>query len=175
MFALPGRKITRYCYAILLGWEKDQKEIKITSLSSDRIDLKNLKSVELINGEAGKYLPLTFKQDAEGLIVSLPERSFEELAYVIKFKFDGKIPTLDNYADLNCTPYYYIVPGENTGGIVLGSDLTLTGKRKNNANQWKLESAGKGYYKILNREQGEMVLECSASNHELVISHVRRE
>ena len=127
-------------YAILLGWEKDQKEIKLTSLSSDRIDLKNLKSVELINGEAGKYLPLTFKQDAEGLIVNLPERSFEELAYVLKLKFDGKIPTLDKYADLNCTPYYYIVPGENTGSIVLGSDLKLTGKRKNTANQWKLES-----------------------------------
>ncbi len=37
----------------------------------------------------------------EGLIVNLPERSFEELAYVLKLSFDGKIPTLDKYADLN--------------------------------------------------------------------------
>ena len=157
-------------YAILLGWEKDQKEINLTTLASRRIDLKNLKSVELINGDAGKYMPLTFKQDAEGLIVSLPEHSFEELAYVIKLRFDGKIPSLDNFADLNCAPQYYIVPGENSGSIVLGSDLTLTGKRKNTANQWKLESAGKGYYKILNREHGEMVFECSASGHDLVLS-----
>ena len=42
----------------------------------------------------------TFKQDAEGLHVSLPERSFEELAYVLKLSFDGKIPPLDKYADL---------------------------------------------------------------------------
>ncbi len=51
------------------------------------------------------------------------------------------------------TPHYYIVPGDNNGSLVLGSDLTLTGKRKNIANQWKLESVGKGIYKILNREE----------------------
>jgi len=159
-------------YAILLGWEEDQKEIKLTTLASSRIDLKNLKSVELINGEAGKYLPLAFKQDAEGLIVSLPERSFEEPAYVIKLDFDGKIPTLDNYADLNCAPHYYIVPGDNTGSFVLGSDFTLTGKRKNIANQWKLESAGKGFYKILNRAHDDMAFECSATSHEPLVSQV---
>jgi alpha-L-fucosidase len=158
-------------YAILLGWEKDQKDIKLMTLASGRIDIKNLKSVELINGEAGKYLPLTFKQDAEGLIVSLPERSFEELAYVLKFRFDGKIPTLDNFADLNCAPHYYIVPGENTGSFVLGSDLTLTGNRKNIQSQWKLEHVGKGMYKILNREDGNKVFECSISGHDLIVSY----
>jgi alpha-L-fucosidase len=157
-------------YAILLGWEDGQKEIILRSLSSDRIDGKNLKSVELINGEAGKYLPLAFKQDSDGLIVSLPERSFEELAYVLKLRFDGKIPPLDMYADLNCAPNYYLVPGDNTGSLVLGSDLTLTGKRKNISNQWKLETAGKGIYAILNRENGQKVFECSAG-HELVLSN----
>jgi hypothetical protein len=53
---------------------------------------------------------------------------------------------------------------------VLGSDLTLTGKRKNIANQWKLESAGKGYYKILNRANSEKVFECSLPNQDLTIS-----
>jgi alpha-L-fucosidase len=53
-------------YAILLGWEKDQKEVLLKSLSSDRIDCKNLKSVELINGEAGKYLPINFQANADG-------------------------------------------------------------------------------------------------------------
>jgi alpha-L-fucosidase len=158
-------------YAISLGWEKGQKELLLKSLSSDRIDLKSLKSVELINGEAGKYLPLVFKQDTEGLTVQLPERSFEELAYVIKLGFDGKIPPLEKYADLNCTPHYYIVPGDNSGSLVLGSDLTLTGKRKDIANQWKLERAGKGIYKILNRENCEKVFECSIFNQDLVISN----
>jgi alpha-L-fucosidase len=157
-------------YAILLGWEKGQKDVVLKSLSSGRIDCENLKSVELINGEAGKYLPLNFKQDNEGLIVTLPERPFGELAYVIKLSFDGKIPSLDKYADLNCTPHYYLVPSDNTGSLVLGSDLTLTGKSKDISNQWKLELAGKGIYKILNREGSKKTFECSTSGHNLVIS-----
>jgi alpha-L-fucosidase len=157
-------------YAILLGWEKGQKEVLLASLSSDRINLKNLKSVELIDGEAGKYLPLTFKQKSAGLQVSLPERSFDELAYVLKLGFDGRIPPLDNYAEINCSPYYHVVPDENTGSLVLGSDLTLTGKRKDHANQWKLESAGKGLYKILNREDGKKVIACSTSGDDLITS-----
>jgi alpha-L-fucosidase len=81
-------------YAILLGWDQGQKEITLTSLSPDKIDLKTLKSVTLINGEAGKYLPLTYRHDDEGLTITLPERSFEEMAYVIKLGFRGKIPAL---------------------------------------------------------------------------------
>ena len=158
-------------YAILLGWDKGEKEIILNSLSLDRINLQNLKSVELINDEAGKYLPLTFKQNKEGLIVNLPQRSFQELAYVIKLNFNGKIPPFDNYVDINCTPHYYIIPGNNTGSLVLGSDLKLTDKRKKFSNQWKFESAGKGIYKIMNRENGDKVFECDNSNHELIISN----
>ena len=158
-------------YAILLGWEKDQIEVILTSLSSDRIDLKNLKSVELINDEAGKYLPLVFKQDKKGLIVSLPERSFEEMAYVLKLNFDGKIPPFDNYVDINCAPHYYIVPDNNRGSLVLGSDLMLTGKRKDISNQWKLERASKSIYKIFNRENNEKLFECNISDHNLMISN----
>jgi len=158
-------------YAILLGWEKDQKEITLKSLSSEKIDCKNLKSVELIDGKAGKYLPLDFKRDTEGLSVSLPERPFEELAYVLKLRFEGKIPPLDMYADLDCSPHYFLIPGDNPGSLVLGLDLTLTGKRKNIANQWKLESAGKGIYKILNREDGKKVFECSIPSHALIVSN----
>ena len=158
-------------YAILLGWEKDQQEVTLRSLSSDRIDLKNLESVELINDKAGKYLPLVYKQDKNGLIISLPERSFEEMAYVIKFSFDGKIPPLDMYADINCSSHYYIVPGNNRGDLFLGSDLTLTDKRKDIANQWKLEHLGKGIYKIMNRENDEKVFECDASNQQLAVAN----
>ncbi len=158
-------------YAILLGWEKDQKEVILRSLSSDRIDLKNLKSVKLINDEAGKYLPLNFKQDAEGLVVNLPERSFDEMAYVLKLNFDGKIPPYDNYVNINCNPHYYIVPGNNRGSLVLGSDLMLTSKRKDISNQWKLERAGKSIYKIINRENDQEILECSISNKDLAISN----
>jgi len=158
-------------YAILLGWEEGEKEINLTSLSSARINCSSLKSVELINGEAGKYLSLNFQQDAEGLLINLPERSFEELAYVLKLSFDDNIPKLDKYADLNSAPHYYIVPGDNPGSLMIGSDLTLTTKRKDVSNQWKLESAGKGFYKIQNRENNKNVLEYNLSDHNLMISN----
>ena len=157
-------------YVILLGWEKDQKEILLKSLSSDRIDCKNLKSVELINGKAGEYLTLVFKQDSEGLLVRLPERSFEELAYVLKLSFEGKIPPLDKYAELDCSPHYYLIPVYYRSSLLLGSDLRLTDKRKITANQWKLEHIGKGIYKILNREDNKKTFEYSASGHNLILS-----
>ena len=158
-------------YAILLGWEEDQQKMVLKSLSSNRIDLTGLKSVELINGETGKYLSLTFKQDSEGLIIGLPKRSFEEMAYVLKFNFDREIPSLDMYADLDCKPHYYLVPDDNRGSLVLGSDLTLTGKRKDLANQWKLEHTDKGMYKILSRGNDKKVFTCSISDQSLMISN----
>jgi alpha-L-fucosidase len=157
-------------YAILLEWEKGEKEVIFETLSSERINLKKLKSVELINGEAGNYLPLAYNQNADGLTVSLPERSFDEMAYVIKLNFKGKIPTLDMYAEIDCTPHYHIVPGGNKSSLVLGSDLKLTGNKKDFSNQWKLEPAGKGIYKIMNRENNKKVLSCNNSGQDLIIS-----
>jgi alpha-L-fucosidase len=71
-------------YAILLGWDRDQKEVILSALSSDRIHLDSLASVALINGEAGNYLPLPFTQEEGGLRVTLPEKTLDELAYVLK-------------------------------------------------------------------------------------------
>jgi len=138
-------------YAIFLGWDKGQKDIVLTSLTTDRIDLKNLKSVELINGAARNYLPLTFKQSKKGLSVNLPESSFEEMAYVLRLKFNGKIPPLDKYADINTVPHYYIIPGYKTDTLVFASDLTIVNKKNQPAHQWIFEQTGKGFYKIINR------------------------
>jgi len=159
-------------YAILLGWKKGQKEKVLKTLSSDRIDLRNLKSVELINGKAGEYLPLTFKQEKDGLVVDLPERPFGEMAYVLKLSFDGKISSLDKYADIDCTPHYYITSGNNMSSLVVGSDLTLTAKRKDLVNQWKLQSLGKGFYGIINREDDHKGLTCITgdSGYELAVT-----
>jgi len=155
-------------YAILLGWEKGQKEIVLTSLTTDRIDCKNLKSVQLINGSAGKYLLLTFKQDKEGLHVNLPERSLDEMAYALKLSFNGKIPTLDKYADINTTPHYYLIPGNKGDTLVAGSDLAISKRKNQAAFQWKIESAGKGFYKILNRENNKAL---TCTNNALVFSN----
>lgn len=145
-------------YAILLGWEQGQKEVKLTALSSDRIDLKNLKEVSLINGAAGQYLPLTFKQDASGLTIALPEKSFDEIAYALKLSFDGTIPALNKYVELNCAPYYYLTPGQKSG-VVFGADGALSDDRKNSAQQWKFEKIAAGIYKIISRANSQNVLE----------------
>ncbi len=55
------------------------------------------------------------------------------------------------------------MPFDNHGIDVLGSDMTLTGKRKDLANQWKLESEGKGFYRILNRKNYKKTITCNTS------------
>lgn len=149
-------------YAILLGWEKGQKEIKLSLLSANHINLQNLKSVEMIMDAENKYQPLTYKQTNEGLIINLPDNYFEDAAYVIRMSFEVTIPPLDNYADINVTPHYYLIPANDNGGLIVGRDLVLTQKRKDAANQWKLEAFGKGFYKIINRKDNQ-VLEYNAA------------
>lgn len=159
-------KDTTTLYAILMGWEDDQQQAVLTSLTSDRINLGNLEKVELINGEAGKYLPLEHRQHKEGLIVDLPDKSFEEPAYVLKLSFTGKIPALDQYAELNTAVHYYLVPEHNAGNLLLGSGMAISVNRKDAANQWKLEPAGKGMYIIRSRADNKKVLACSQANAE---------
>lgn len=158
-------------YAILLGWEKDQKEIQLKYLSSQRIDLKNLISVEFIDGEAGKYQPLSYQQTDEALIVQLPEKYHDEMAYVIKFQFDEKIPPVDKFVDINCALHYYFLPGDFQTDFVLGYDLTLSQNKKEFKNQWKIEPVGKGIYAIRNRQNHEMVLEANLSADSVVLSN----
>jgi alpha-L-fucosidase len=158
-------------YAIALGWDEGQTGIALGSLSSDRIDLKRLKSVDLINGRAGAYMPLKYNQDEQGLHVTLPPRSFVDLAYVIKFSFEGGIPAFDNFAALDRALHYYLVPGGTSGDLVLGSDLTVSGKRKALASQWKLQPFGKGVYAILNRRDDTTAIEHRAESNDLVLSN----
>jgi alpha-L-fucosidase len=159
-------------YAILMGWEKDQQQVVLTSLSSDRINLENLEKVELINGEAGQYLPLGYRQEKKGLIINLPDKSLDEVAFVIKLSFKGKISALDQYADINCAAHYFMVPGDNPGNLMLGTGMVIADKRKDVANQWKLEQAGKGIYIIRSRKDINKVLTCSSSDTGIYVPSV---
>lgn len=153
-------------YAILLGWDAVQKEVVLHSLTSKRIDMKSLKTVSLNNGASGKYVPLEFSQDTSGLIVQLPERPAEEMAYVLKLSFEEKIPELNKYADLNCTVNYYLSPGENSL-LSLNASGKLSGDRKNPDQQWKLENITPGIYKIISRENPQLVLTCIETDFNL--------
>jgi alpha-L-fucosidase len=157
-------------YAILLGWETGQEGITLESLSSDRIDGSRLRSVALINGRAGAYLPLAFEQGVQGLHVRLPERTFDELAYVIRLTFDRGIPPYDKFAVFDGAAHYHLVPDGGPGGLVVGSELSLTGHRKETANQWRLEHIGHGVHKILNRGDSALALTSSSDSHGVALS-----
>jgi hypothetical protein len=122
----------------------------------------------LINGAAGKYLPLQFAQDEKGLHLNLPARSFEELAYVIRLRFDGGIPAFDNFADFDTSRYYHLVPAGGSGDLVLGAVMELTAARKDTANQWGLKAVGKGVYAFLSRKDGAGSFEYDTASHALV-------
>ncbi|MBN2068014.1 MAG: alpha-L-fucosidase [Opitutales bacterium] len=167
-------KDNKTLYAILLGWNEGQEEMVLRSLPSDRIDLKTLKTVTLINGESGKYLPLCYKQDTDGLHIQLPEKSFEEMAYVIKLSFADRIADLDRYTGLDENGYYNIIAGSNLSDPVLSSELSLAEERYDSVNQWKFSAKGKGLYRIINRKDASKVLSCEVSGSsfpELMLSH----
>jgi len=155
-------KDNKTLYAILLGWDKDQKEKVLTSLSSGRISLASLKEVSLINGEPGNYMPLHYEQDENGLVVTLPGKTLDEMAYVLKLSFETTIPALDKYMELDCNPYYYLAP-EGKPSRVLGSGGTLSADTKDWSQQWKLVKAGKGIYSISSRKNDKLVLAADGS------------
>jgi alpha-L-fucosidase len=156
-------------YAILMGWDEDQKDAIITTLSSDRINMSNLKKVELINGQ-NKYMTLKYKQETNGLVVNLPKKPSDDLAYVLKLSFDGVIPYLEMFTEINCKYNYCLIPNDNEKKMVLGSDLTVSTRKKEHTNQWVLEAIGKGTYKIINRGDANKLLEIDASGLTLSIS-----
>ena len=81
-------------YVIVLGWPGDSEIFQVTTLSNEKISLENLAGVSLLGPEEGFYIPLEYYQDDNALNLSLPEKPGEELAYVIKLNFKGKIPDL---------------------------------------------------------------------------------
>jgi alpha-L-fucosidase len=162
-------------YAILLGWETGQEGITLESLSSDRIDGSRLRSVALINGQAGAYLPLAFEQRTDGLHVHLPRRTLDELAYVIRLTFEGGIPDYDNFAAFDGAAHYHLLPGDGSGDLVLGSELSLTRQRKAAANQWRLESVGHGVYRLLDRADSTLALTSSSDRHGVTLSAVSED
>ncbi len=81
-------------YATILG--RPGGALTLRTLRSDRIDLGSLSSVQLLGSTAGEYIDLPAPaQSTAGLKVTLPSvMPFDAPAYVLKFRFSGRIPTL---------------------------------------------------------------------------------
>jgi alpha-L-fucosidase len=69
-------------YAIELAWPAN-RELIIHSVGRGTVGDENVQSVELL----GSNSPLSFKQSADGLRVSLPEKRAGQYAYVFRIGF----------------------------------------------------------------------------------------
>ncbi|WP_410671619.1 alpha-L-fucosidase [Amycolatopsis sp. cmx-4-68] len=155
-------------YATVLGWPGST--LHITTLGSNRTNLGNLASVQLLGPVAGAATNLpTRTQDGSGLHVTMPASNppFDALAYVVKLTFSGPIPTPGS-APL---PTGWARIANVTTGLVLdsgGNVASGSGLKQWNwdgsANlQWQLTDAGGGYHRIVNRTNG-MVADSGGSS-----------
>jgi alpha-L-fucosidase len=146
-------------YATVLGWPGST--MNITTLSSGRINLGTLASVQLLGATAGTYTNLpTRTQDASGLHISMPSASapFAAPAYVVKLTFSGQIPALG----AGSIPTGYVKVANVTTGLALdsggnvasGSVLKQWSYDGSTNLQWQLVDLGTGYFRIVNRTNG---------------------
>ncbi|GII74137.1 alpha-L-fucosidase [Sphaerisporangium melleum] len=146
-------------YATVMGWPGGT--LHITTLNSNRINLGNLASVQLLGATAGQYTNLpTRTQDGGGLHITLPSSNapFSALAYVVKLTFNGAIPSLGG----GSTPTGYVritnvasnLALDSGGNVASGSNLKLWTSGSSTNLQWQLVDAGGGYYRIVNRTNG---------------------
>jgi alpha-L-fucosidase len=149
-------------YATVLGWPGGT--FNITTLSSNRINLSTLSSVQLLGSTAGTYTNLpTRTQDGSGLHIQMPSSSapFSAPAYVVKLTFSGQIPSLGS----GPTPTGWARIANVTTGLVLdgggsvasGSVVKQWSYDGSTNLQWQLVDAGGGYYRIVNRTNGMVI------------------
>ncbi|HTI21840.1 MAG TPA: alpha-L-fucosidase [Kutzneria sp.] len=163
-FRFTRSKDNRVLYATVLGWPGGSTTI--TTLSSNRINLSTLASVQLLGNTAGTYIDLpTRSQDGGGLHVTLPGSApFGAAAYVLKLTFSGTIPALGNGGGTGI-PTGWVRVGNVTTGLVLDSGGNVASgsvvKQWNydgSTNlQWQFVSLGSGWYRIVNRTNGMVV------------------
>jgi alpha-L-fucosidase len=152
-------KENRVLYATILGWPGSSTNI--TTLSSSRINLGTLASVQLLGSTAGTYIDLPNRtQDGSGLRITLPSSTpYSAPAYVVKLTFSGTIPSLGTGGSL---PTGWVRIGNATTGLVLdsggnvasGSVLKQWNWDGSTNLQWQFVDLGGGWYRIVNRTNG---------------------
>ena len=150
----------RVLYATLLGWPGGTAHL--TTLSSNRINLGTLTSVQLLGSAAGTYVDLpTRTQDGSGLHVTLPSAApYSAPAYVLKLTFSGTIPTLGSGSSGLPTGWARIT-NVSTGLVLDGGGNVASGSRLKQWNydgstnlHWQLVALGSGWYRLVNRTNG---------------------
>ena len=152
-------KDNRILYSTVMGWPGST--LNIVTLSSARINLGTLTSVQLLGSTAGSYISLPNRnQDGAGLHITMPSSSppFSAPAYVVKLSFSGPIPNLAGAPIptgwvrlVNVTTGLVL----DSGGLVASGSMLKQWTYDGSTNlQWQLVSLGTGYYRIVNRTNG---------------------
>lgn len=150
-------KANTVLYATVMGWPGST--LHITTLSSNRINLSSLATVQLLGSAAGTYVDLPdWYQDGGGLHITMPSQPYGAPAYVVKLTFSGPIPTLGSPP----IPTGYVRIANVTTGLVLdsggnvasGSNLKQWNWDGSPNLQWQLVDLGGGWYRIVNRTNG---------------------
>ncbi|WP_410812729.1 alpha-L-fucosidase [Micromonospora sp. 067-2] len=153
-------KANTVLYATILGWPGSS--VNVTSLSSSRINLGGLTSVQLLGSTAGTYINLpTRNQDGSGLRITLPSSGapFSAPAYVVKLTFSGQIGGGGGAFDPN---RQYAITCRKSGKVAdVSGTSTADGApvvqwtNNSGANQrWYVQDAGGGFYKVINVRSG---------------------
>ena len=150
-------KENRVLYATVLGWPG--ATLNITTLSSNRINVSSLTSVQLLGSTAGSYIDLPNRaQDGGGLRVTLPSSApFSAPAYVVKLSFSGTIPALGSGTGTAYVRLANVTTGlvlDSGGSVASGAVLKQWSWDGSTNLQWQLVDLGGGYYRIVNRTNG---------------------
>jgi alpha-L-fucosidase len=153
-------KDNRVLYATVLGWPSGT--LTITTLSSNRINLGTLTSVQLLGSAAGTYVNLPSRtQDGSGLRITMPANApYSAPAYVVKLTFSGAIPALSGGGGTVPTGWARIANVatglvlDSGGNVSSGSQLKQWNSGTSTNLQWQLVDAGGGYYRLVNRTNG---------------------
>jgi alpha-L-fucosidase len=153
-------KDSRVLYATLLGWPGGTATI--ATLSSARINLSTLASVQLLGNAAGTYIGLPASiQDGDGLHVTLPSAApYSAPAYVLKLTFSGSVPPLGS-GGAGIPTGWARITNVTTGLVLDGGGNVGSGSRLKQWNydgstnlQWQLIGLGGGWYRVVNRTNG---------------------
>jgi alpha-L-fucosidase len=153
-------KDSRVLYATLLGWPGGTATI--ATLSSARINLSTLTSVQLLGNAAGTYIGLPAStQDGGGLHITLPSAApYSAPAYVVKLTFSGSVPPLGS-GGAGIPTGWARITNVTTGLVLDGGGNVGSGSRLKQWNydgstnlQWQLIGLGGGWYRVVNRTNG---------------------
>ncbi|MEW1841587.1 alpha-L-fucosidase [Nonomuraea angiospora] len=146
-------------YATVLGWPGGT--LDITTLNSNRINLGNLASAQLLGSTAGSYINLPNRtQDGAALHLSMPSSTapFSAPAYVVKLTFNGQIPALGSgplpTTWVRITNVTTNLALDSGGNVASGSALKQWNYDGSTNLQWQLVDLGNGYHRLVNRTNG---------------------